>query len=76
MPTILRAGACRIVVYTNDHPPAHVHVLGPGWAVVVNLIGPSVREIINCGDREAREALALIAAHHKELLEAWSRIHG
>ena len=28
MPTALRLGALRVVIYTNDHRPAHVHVIG------------------------------------------------
>jgi hypothetical protein len=72
----MRVGGLRVVVYFNDHPPAHVHVLGPGWAVLVNLLEPSVREVINCGEREAREALRLVAEHGNELMEAWRRIHG
>ena len=76
MPTVLRSGALRLVIYPNDHPPAHVHVLGPGWVVVINLIEPEIREVINCGEREARRALQLIAADREILLEAWRRIHG
>lgn len=76
MPTVLRVGSLRVVVYTNDHSPAHVHVLGPGWAVIVNLIGPSVREVINCSERDAREALRLVVERQGELMEAWRRIHG
>lgn len=53
MPTVLRSGGLRVVIYPNDHAPAHVHVLGPGWVVVINLIGPAVREVINCNEREA-----------------------
>jgi hypothetical protein len=30
MPTVLRIGSLRVVIYPNDHPPAHVYVLGPG----------------------------------------------
>jgi hypothetical protein len=32
--------------------------------------------VINCGEREAREALRLVAEHGNELMEAWRRIHG
>jgi hypothetical protein len=64
MPTVLRRGGLRLVIYPNDHPPAHVHVLGPGWAVVINLIGP-----------EVRRALQPIVAHRDVLVEAWKRIH-
>ena len=42
MPTVLRVGGLRVVIYPNDHPLAHVHVLGPGWLMVINLFGPKV----------------------------------
>ena len=76
MPTVLRSGGLRVVIYPNDHPPAHVHVLGPGWVVVINLIGPVVHEVINCSEREARRALRLITSHKAELMDVWNRLHG
>lgn len=77
MPTVLRVGGLRFAVYPNDHPPAHVHVVGPGWAVVVNLHGPEVREAVGaCSEREARRALDLAREHRAALLEGWRRIHG
>ena len=66
MPTVLRIGGLRVVIYPNDHPPAHVHVLGPGWVVVINLLGLEVREVINCSEYEARRALRLIADHRDD----------
>jgi len=49
MPTVLRLGALRVVIYPNDHRPAHVHVLGAGGKVVF---------VLHCPDRplELREA--------------------
>jgi hypothetical protein len=76
MPTVLRIGGLRVVVYPNDHAPAHVHVMGPGWVVVVNLAGPNVREAINCGGPQVRRAMRLIVEHRDELMDAWKRIHG
>ncbi len=77
MPTVLRVGRLRFVVYLNDHPPAHVHVLGPGWVVVVNLQGPEVREVVGpCAQRDARRVLDLAAEQHAALLDAWRRFHG
>ena len=38
MVTIHRAYGLRIIVFTDDHEPAHVHVFGDGQAKV-NLIG-------------------------------------
>jgi hypothetical protein len=76
MPTVLRVDGLRVVIYPNNHLPAHVHVLGPGWVAVVNLVGPEVREVLGCDDREARRVLRLITRHQEELLEAWRNFHG
>ena len=35
MPTVLRIGGLRVVIYPNDHRPAHVHVIGDGEAVFI-----------------------------------------
>jgi hypothetical protein len=76
VPTILRIDGWRVVVYPNDHPPAHVHVIGPGWVVVVNLLGPEVREVIGCREPDARRVLRVIDEHQTALMEAWKRYHG
>ena len=38
MVTVLRAYGLRVVVFANDHKPAHVHVFGDGEAKI-NLRG-------------------------------------
>ena len=76
MPTVLRSDGLRVVIYPNDHPPAHVHVLGSGWVAVINLIGPVVREVINFGESEARRALRLTVSNKAELMDASNRLHG
>jgi len=76
VPTVLRIEGLRVVIYPNDHPPAHVHVIGPGWVVVVDLLGPEVREVMGCSERETRRVLRLVADHKMALLEAWRRYHG
>ncbi|MBK5207824.1 MAG: hypothetical protein JJD98_21315, partial [Polaromonas sp.] len=30
----------RWVVYPNDHPPLHTHVIGPGWEMRIELTQP------------------------------------
>jgi hypothetical protein len=40
MPTVLRLGGLRVVVYPNDHRPAHIHVLGRGGEAVFELRCP------------------------------------
>ena len=74
---MLRVSGLCYVVHPNDHAPAHGHVVGPGWAVVVDLHGPEVREVVGpCAERDVRRALDLAREHRAALLEAWRRIHG
>lgn len=75
MPTVLRSGSLRIVIYPNDHPPAHVHVVGRGWVVVINLLGLEVREVIGCGEREAAQAKSLATENRQTLMMAWRKFH-
>ena len=76
MPTALRVDGLRFVIYPNDHPPMHVHVIGPDWEAVINLLGLELREVHFCTEQEARRALRLAAANHDVLLDAWRQIHG
>jgi hypothetical protein len=65
-----------IVVYFNDHPPAHVHVIGPARLVVVNLLGLEVRAAIGCTEVEVWRVLRFADAHQATLLEGCKRYHG
>jgi hypothetical protein len=76
MPTVLRVDGLRFVIYPNDHPPAHVHVVGPDWEAVINLIGIELREVYACTEPNARMALKLVRENSAALLAAWRRIHG
>lgn len=71
----------RVVVYSNDHPPSHVHVLGKGCEARYRLNCPdgpvtlwdyegdwTFRHIVELGEE--------IAAHLDDCCVAWSRIHG
>ena len=40
MPTIFTYAGHRVVIYSNDHRPAHVHVLGNGCEAVFELDCP------------------------------------
>ena len=79
MPTVARIDALRVVIYPNDHLPAHVHVVGAGREAVYKLNCPS-------GPPEPRESygfsiakLATIGsaleANLEYLCAEWSRIH-
>ncbi len=76
MPTVLRADGLRFVVYPNDHPPAHVQVIGPGSTVIVELLGPQVRKTIGCVELDARRVPRLVTQLQLVLLRACKTYHG
>ncbi len=71
----------RVVVYSNDHPPPHVHAIGPDGDVRFRLNCPDGP--VELWDYEGSWTLALvrelgeeIAARLSECCETWSAIHG
>ena len=40
MPTVFRLNGLRVVIYPNDHRPAHVHVKGAAGEAVFILLYP------------------------------------
>ncbi len=80
MPTVLRFGGLRVVVYPNDHGPAHVHVIGNGCEALFNLNCPDgpveVRENYRFSRREISKIEAEVTERADELCLAWEEIHG
>ena len=79
MVTVLRADGLRVVIYTNDHQPAHVHVFGDG-ETKINLLGPGGTPDLVWADRmtrgELRRAVRVVVEHQAALLQRWEDIHG
>lgn len=74
MGTLLRVGKFRIAMHANDHNPAHVHVSGPDFELLVFLDDLTV-EGTAAEARAAANALAWIEEHRLELRERWAREH-
>lgn len=66
MPTVLRIGKLRVVIYPNDHRPAHVHVMGNGGEAVFKLHCPD-------GPPELRETYGYDRAHVNAIAKALAR---
>lgn len=78
MVTVLRAHGLSVVIFVDDHEPAHVHVFGDGEAKI-NLIGSDGRpEAVWIAMRrtEARRAMTLVTEQRDDLLQRWREIHG
>lgn len=73
----LRSNGMRLVVYPNDHPPPHTHVLGPGWEIRIELSEPPALMTIMGKPKVAEITAALMAvdAHLQQLRTHWSTLH-
>lgn len=73
----IRFNGLRLVVYPNDHPPPHAHVVGPGWEIRIELsMPPALMSILGkpkVGDIAA--ALQAVDANLKPLRTLWSELH-
>jgi len=80
MPTVLNKSGFSVRIYTNDHRPAHVHVIKNGCEAVFNLNcpdgPPELRENYGFSLQDCRDILRLLMANLAALCAAWSQIHG
>jgi len=80
MPTVKRIDGLRVVIYPNDHRPAHVHVIGSDSEAVFDLhcpFGPAeVRENYGFSLKELGQIKSALTANLDDLCAEWSRIHG
>lgn len=79
MVTIHRALGLRVVIFVDDHEPAHVHVFGDGEAKI-NLAGaggePDLVWAVGMKRGELRRAMSLVKEYRLEFAASWRRIHG
>jgi len=80
MPTILRFAGSRIVIYPNDHRPAHVHVIGNDCEAVFEMGCPRGFVVLRENYGFGRLALSRIErelkVHQNRLCHEWEKIHG
>ena len=79
MVTVLRAHGLRVVIFVDDHQPAHVHVFGDGNARI-NLVGADGGPELVWADGmtrgEVRRAVQIVVDQRTFLLARWKDIHG
>jgi hypothetical protein len=80
MPTVDRVDGLRVVIYPNDHRPAHVHVIGNGCEAVFNLNCPNgppeLRENYGFSQAEVSRIQTALGKRVAHLCAKWSKIHG
>ena len=79
MPTVWRIGTHRVVIYPNDHRPAHVHVVGRGGEAVFVLHcpggPPELRESYGFSRAAVNRLKRALSAVLAPLCEQWRSIH-
>ncbi|MFC3226843.1 DUF4160 domain-containing protein [Marinibaculum pumilum] len=80
MPTLDRFDGFRIVIYPNDHRPAHVHVIGADGEAVFFLNcpegPPELRETYGLSRRSLGPVRTFLADRLAVLCDGWDNIHG
>lgn len=80
MPTILRIDGLRVVIWPNDHRPAHVHVKGAKGEAVFNLNcprgPPALRESYGFKLADLNWIEDALTAALTALCAKWRMIHG
>lgn len=79
MLVVHRAFGFRLVIHTQDHEPAHVHITGAGQAKI-NLLdqngNPELVYRIGIKRADLRRILNEVAVKQSRFLSEWERIHG
>jgi hypothetical protein len=79
MVTVHREGGFRVVIFVDDHEPAHVHVYGDGAAKII-LVGADGRPELASADGmkrgDVRKAMRIVAEQQYLLMECWRDMHG
>lgn len=79
MVTVFRAHGLRVVIFANDHEPAHVHVMGDGHAKI-HLCGtggaPELVWVDGMTKGELRRGMRIVVEQRSLLLARWEDIHG
>jgi len=80
VPTILRLSGYRVIIYTSDHRPAHVHVRGAGKEALFYLNcpdgPPEVRGNFRFNTGELTRIQVKLIPHVVALCAAWKEMHG
>lgn len=79
MVTVHREVGYRFVIHTDDHEPAHVHVIGAGeLKVTIRGMGglPEIVSAVGVKMRDRRRIMDVVRDRQDALLAAWRAIHG
>lgn len=75
----MRFDGLRVVIYSNDHRPAHVHIIGANGEAVFELNCPdgplTLRDVYGFNQRQCAGMKEELTAAIAALCRNWSEIH-
>jgi hypothetical protein len=76
MPTLLIERGFRVMMYFNDHEPAHVHVKRAGNEARVAINPIAIMDNYGYNGNEMKLILEIIEQHQTLLIETWQTYFG
>ena len=74
MPTVHGQDGFRLMIYPNDHRPAHVHCIKAGAAVLIEIETLTVRKNYGMPANEIHNAVRLVEANAAKLMTEWRKV--
>jgi hypothetical protein len=75
MPTIFLIGPYKIVINIKDHRPAHVHCIGPGVTVLIEVLTQDVVRNKGVSSKDVKRLQGFIEENKEVLMNEWRRYH-
>lgn len=74
-PTLFRIGGIRVIIYTKEHKPAHVHLVAPNAEAKIELKTWRIVQCRGFSEKALNRIMGFLRTHEQELMEAWNEIH-
>jgi uncharacterized protein DUF4160 len=75
-PTVFEDRGYRVMIFSSDHPPAHIHVLKGDKRARLYLSPVAVWENNGFSPAEIREIIDLVRSHKGHCWKIWHELHG
>ena len=76
MPVIFRIGPFKICIYSDDHPPAHVHCKASDCEVLIELKTGKVRKNFGVHSSDLKKLQKFIKENSDVFMTEWEHYHG
>jgi hypothetical protein len=76
MPTILNTKGLKFIIFTDDHPPPHVHVKQAEGGAKIQLEPVEIIAYWSLTPRQLREIMEITRDNRDYFLSRWYELHG